>query len=493
MRTALIVLLFASTSLAQYPARGRISQGGSGSSGGGTADGGVGLTAGDVWTTADMPLFVDPTGSDSNACTGTGPAACLTTQGCLNKFPKQLRHRVSCTHAAGSYAGFIISGFTFDPAFQKTTAGILIDGVQGNVTPATGSATGTATSATAQSGTTFATLTDTGATWTVNDFKGKFITITGGTGSGQTRTISTNTATVITLAGAWGTTPNATSTYAIQSPTSLITSTTAAVLDGIGGTVLAASGIQIINNSLASAGANTGEITIRNMGTSQGFRFVGDSSVNLQQVLVSAGTPNAIGGIKLTVNQSSFTTTTAFTMIGIGSYNNSMFSSTLLATAPTKIAVVGCQLNITTAAQGAVASLSGSVSSVSNSRCDCNSAATSACVSVGLGQTPTSPDPSGAGSSITNVDVTNCTYGVAAQAGGVVAFTQSSTFSGNSLTYSAASNNGGTIILPSAITITSGTADLSVDNGSTASTFGSLGSIYNCLTSLTTGSKVCRL
>lgn len=74
-----------------------------------------------------------------------------------------------------------------------------------NITPVTG----TATSATAT------TLVDTTKTWTVNQWANGVVTITGGTGSGQIRTISSNTATALTVSVAWAVTPDATSTYSI--------------------------------------------------------------------------------------------------------------------------------------------------------------------------------------------------------------------------------------------------------------------------------------
>lgn len=68
--------------------------------------------------------------------------------------------------------------------------------------------TGTATSGAAQ------TLTDTAATW-AGSLNGATIKLTGGTGSGQVKTIKSNTSTVLTLYSNWTTTPDATSTYII--------------------------------------------------------------------------------------------------------------------------------------------------------------------------------------------------------------------------------------------------------------------------------------
>ena len=59
------------------------------------------------------------------------------------------------------------------------------------------------------------TLTDTSKVWVTNRWAGGTLTLTGGTGSGQTRTISSNTATAITVSPAWTTNPAAGTTYTV--------------------------------------------------------------------------------------------------------------------------------------------------------------------------------------------------------------------------------------------------------------------------------------
>jgi hypothetical protein len=59
------------------------------------------------------------------------------------------------------------------------------------------------------------TLTDTGKAWSTNAYKNMYLHITGGTGAGQTRSIVSNTATVITVSLDWDTNPDNTSTYEI--------------------------------------------------------------------------------------------------------------------------------------------------------------------------------------------------------------------------------------------------------------------------------------
>jgi hypothetical protein len=69
--------------------------------------------------------------------------------------------------------------------------------------------TGTATSATST------TLVDSGAGWTAGRWNGYSVTITGGTGVGQTRIVLSNSTTTLALTKAWAVTPDATSTYKI--------------------------------------------------------------------------------------------------------------------------------------------------------------------------------------------------------------------------------------------------------------------------------------
>lgn len=174
-------------------------------------------------TTAPLTFYVDPTGNDSNACTATGTAACLTIQGALNKSPRMLRHQVTVSVAAGSYAGALVSGFFVDPSFQQANGGLLIDGALATSTLATGSATGTAAGAgqSTGSGSTFGTLCDPGATWTVSDLVGRFITTT--SPANATRVITANTATCITIAGTWLLPVAGSTTYTVQDPSVIVT------------------------------------------------------------------------------------------------------------------------------------------------------------------------------------------------------------------------------------------------------------------------------
>lgn len=71
-------------------------------------------------------------------------------------------------------------------------------------------ATGTATAGAAT------TLTNGAKSWATNMWANYQVRITGGTGTGQIRSITTNTGTVLTVSAAWTVTPDATSVYSIE-------------------------------------------------------------------------------------------------------------------------------------------------------------------------------------------------------------------------------------------------------------------------------------
>ena len=77
------------------------------------------------------------------------------------------------------------------------------------VSLATGASTG---------GNTATTLNDTTQAWAANQWKGDSVQITAGTGAGQVRTITSNTATQLVVGAAWTTIPDATSTYRVFTP-----------------------------------------------------------------------------------------------------------------------------------------------------------------------------------------------------------------------------------------------------------------------------------
>ncbi len=67
------------------------------------------------------------------------------------------------------------------------------------------------------------TLTDTSQTWTVDEWAGAVVKITGGTGEGQWKNIVSNTVDTLTISGSWDTTPDATSQYYVSLNNSKLT------------------------------------------------------------------------------------------------------------------------------------------------------------------------------------------------------------------------------------------------------------------------------
>lgn len=76
------------------------------------------------------------------------------------------------------------------------------------------------------------TLTGTGVAWVVDAYIGKIVLITAGTGAGQApRSITTNSATVVTVSSAWDVTPDSTSLFTIVAPVQSIDQTVGVVTD----------------------------------------------------------------------------------------------------------------------------------------------------------------------------------------------------------------------------------------------------------------------
>ncbi len=460
-----------------------------------------------VATTGDLVFYVDPTGNDANQCTSTGTDACLTFQGAINKAPKLLRNRVTVTGAAGNYAGFTLSGFTIDGSLQKTTAGILIDGALANVTPATGSATGTATAGTAGSNTTFGTLTDAAATWTVNDLRGRFITITGGTGSGQIKAIASNTATAITIAGTW-TAPTGTSTYAIQYPSVIFTSSAALVPNPTTGTNIIAAALQIFDNELGTVFTSGFGIAVRNIAFNNAATYVvagiGSSVSFLQTGFGTAGCSGTIAQGAVVSVTASTGTCVASTPFSVGSFGQLSLTTSavtsnqgVVSVSDTGAASISSSQfgGMTLASQGSITGLRSAVIRLTSMRCDCASTSNSACLNFGGGTAPaTGVSLPGTATISSGLDVTNCNYGIAAQGGATILFTTpASTFTGNALTYAVTSILGSKVILPTTSAITGATAEMSLDNGAVTDSFSALAATYSCLTSLSTTSSICRL
>jgi hypothetical protein len=112
-------------------------------------------------------------------------------------------------HDGGSTVVLTVPGKTM--AYQTGTSGST------DLQPVGATAFGTSSGS--NSGTT---LNDTTRSWFPNQFNGLEVTITSGTGAGQTRIISGTSATSLTVTQAWTTTPDGTSTYSISQPATSI-------------------------------------------------------------------------------------------------------------------------------------------------------------------------------------------------------------------------------------------------------------------------------
>lgn len=224
-----------------------------------------------------MTLYVDPTGSDSNACTASGASACATLGGALNKVPIHIRHAVTVNVAAGTYTEvFRVQGFKFAPANGAApTAALNITGVQSAFTVATGTNTGTVSSYVAPTAGAHPLLNDGTQTWTVNDLRGRYVTITAGAGVGEYHLITSNTATQLSLAYPFTAAPTGASTYEIRSPGPVFT--------GAGGTVAALTGTGLVTISditiqPASGAAFVIGGSVQNPITTTRTRFVGTTT-----------------------------------------------------------------------------------------------------------------------------------------------------------------------------------------------------------------------
>lgn len=182
-----------------------------------------GLTRGDslrrreYQTYATGTFFVDPTGSDTNACTSTGTSACASLTGALAKLPARLSNNVTITVAAGTYTDSpTIRGFVSGGGASTSTLTITSALAAAPVS----SATGSITSFTDQpdDGNETGILGDSTKTWTTNELRGYFLEITSGAQLGAVRPIISNNATDVRFVGSFSTDPLVGVTYRISSP-----------------------------------------------------------------------------------------------------------------------------------------------------------------------------------------------------------------------------------------------------------------------------------
>lgn len=194
-------------------------------------------------TTAAVTLYVDPTGSDANACTAIGTAACLTVNGALAKLPKFINHNAVVNVAAGTYAPFTIGAFTIMGGVSLSIIGAAL----APTTVPSGTATGLVGSYDAGRFPSRPSITDPTQAWSpkwgVNEtyfMRGLFLTVSNDAGVSSTRIIaSADTTTLEIVPSAFAATALPAYSYAIQAPSSIITSASGStvVIDGTSGQV----------------------------------------------------------------------------------------------------------------------------------------------------------------------------------------------------------------------------------------------------------------
>lgn len=475
-----LALLVGASSFAQ----GGISQGGGGV-GSGNVKRGSFLKPGQYATQGSLALFVDGAlGNDSNACTASGASACLTIQGAIDKIPFLVQHPVTVDIAAGSYGGFAIQNKSFVAAVTATGAYINVRGAaQINVVPATGSATGTIASVTTDA-VGFHVVTVTAAGWTVNDFTGRFLTLTGGSGSGQICPIISNTATTITVSCTFSPAPvGLSTTFAVTSPSVSVTTSInlpASADSAAGGaTGMSVSQLHVPRGNAAYLNVQDIEFTgafrsinaigsgpfqlvrIRAAPTNQNSLGVaGLSMVNVSKCAFISGSGTAIFQLTATAPQASrivltnsvVTSSSAAGTIDVGSQSGglSVVSSELATTAASGVVVLD---------DGAGANLAFVTSRI---RCDSTTGTIGVWV-VGSGTQGVGSTPSGANFTSGAGVVTGCATGMlAAGVGKNVSVASTWTFLSNTLALSV--TGGGKAMFTTAVpTFTTNTTDISVD------------------------------
>jgi len=194
-------------------------------------------------TTAAVTLYVDPTGSDANACTAIGTAACLTVNGALAKLPKFINHNAVVNVAAGTYAPFTIGAFTIMGGVSLSIIGAAL----APTTVPSGTTTGLVGSYDAGLFPSRPSITDSTQAWpvkfSVNEtyyVRGLFLTVSNDAGVSSSRAIvSADTTSLEIVPSTFAASALPAYSYAIQAPPSIITSASgsAVVIDGTSGQV----------------------------------------------------------------------------------------------------------------------------------------------------------------------------------------------------------------------------------------------------------------
>lgn len=171
-------------------------------------------------TTGALTLYVDSAnGNDANDGLAAGVGRALATLPvAVTKVPRTVRHPVFIEVSSGNYKGAVLPEWIFSPADDAVGAYVVILGTLISAT-ITGDSAGAVFSATAGSdfSTSWGTLTKAaGINWTASALRSKAVEIVSGTGAGQVKQIHDNTTAVLTIAGGWAVTPDATSQFKIR-------------------------------------------------------------------------------------------------------------------------------------------------------------------------------------------------------------------------------------------------------------------------------------
>jgi len=116
-----------------------------------------------------------------------------TPQAAFDALPKRMQHALIVNIGAGTFPGFVVSGFDFLNVSPQIT------GTRATFTPATGPSSGTATVGPPPGGLS-GQLVLTGAGWTPDDLAGKFLNVIAGASAGYVVPIKSNTSDTINLA-----------------------------------------------------------------------------------------------------------------------------------------------------------------------------------------------------------------------------------------------------------------------------------------------------
>lgn len=175
-------------------------------------------------TTGPSTWFVALNGTDGNDCRFPNKP-CKTVQSVLDRLPKHIRHSTQIFLSAGvTFDGFILAGFDVEIG-QSGSPYLQIIGQLASASLATGPTTCTVTNAANSTAIQIVhnSVDCAGAGWTVNDLRAKLVEVVDGTGKGQIRAIAENVANTITIAGFWTTGLDTTSKIAIRTHATIIT------------------------------------------------------------------------------------------------------------------------------------------------------------------------------------------------------------------------------------------------------------------------------